>query len=812
MSLNKVTISIYSQLEHENNTGLVTGITLNQLSLLNHTWIRVTLNLIEKTDKEHVDVAQKFEKHEERKNDFVLQLLLHKDQYNIDFFNENSEEENKEKLKDGVIYVSALTFLNICRRDVLIRESYKNDVIVSVLPLIGFGPNDKRNFTPEFTLAQIACPVKGFTSADTDLKLEKYFDTPQLIQSDQIICVPMKDIHYGTWYIHYKVESMDQSNEAPFSQKTNAAFADNQLSKLYLCNPTMSVVPNCACVLKNNYDLIKLFGNEKFQRVFGNLFNEVSFVVKTALMPQMKSVVETALDYSMIISGERHIGKGLLMRTVCQNFCLHYLEENCIDIIGDSLSATEKRIDNIFNFAESVAPCVLYLKNVHLICKDKEGIHEEFRIIDYFVRKIRDLKSEKPVIVVGSTYKPSEVTTRLYSEFMYAYDIEPFLEDQRVLLAEVFFEKDSLSDENLKIIAKKTAGFNISGFIALFTKLYDACIEKEFDKKNETLSGCSALANQDYSLNENETMEIIINSIEELQALKSGKSQSTKIPKITWDDIGGLEDVKADIFDTIELPLKHPEIFKGNLRRSGLLFYGPPGNGKTLLAKAVATELTLNFYSVKGPELIDMYVGQSEENVRNVFQKARALVPCIIFFDELDSLAPRRGRSGDSGGVMDRIVSQLLAELDGIHDNADIFIIGATNRPDLLDSALLRPGRFDKMIYVGLPESSADRLKIFKAACRKLTLDRDVDLKELELLCPPQMTGADFSALASDAMMNCYRRLIQQHETQGTPLDANDAVICKKDFVDAIFNLVPSVSSEELARYQSIRDEIKFKK
>ena len=173
-----------------------------------------------------------------------------------------------------------------------------------------------------------------------------------------------------------------------------------------------------------------------------------------------------------------------------------------------------------------------------------------------------------------------------------------------------------------------------------------------------------------------------------------------QIPKVTWDDVGGLQNVKKDILDTIQLPLEHPELFaSGMKKRSGILLFGPPGTGKTLVAKAIATTLSLNFLSVKGPELLNMYVGESEANVRRVFQRARDARPCVVFFDELDSVAPKRGAKGDSGGVMDRIVSQILAELDGVGDGnnsaGDVFVIGATNRPDLLDPALLRPGRYN---------------------------------------------------------------------------------------------------------------------
>jgi peroxin-6 len=197
-----------------------------------------------------------------------------------------------------------------------------------------------------------------------------------------------------------------------------------------------------------------------------------------------------------------------------------------------------------------------------------------------------------------------------------------------------------------------------------------------------------------------------------------------KIPNVKWDDVGGLENVKDTVAETIQLPLERPELFaKGMKKRSGILFYGPPGTGKTLLAKAIATEYSLNFFSVKGPELLNMYIGESEANVRRVFQRARDARPCVVFFDELDSVAPKRGNQGDSGGVMDRIVSQLLAELDGMsggEDNAGgVFVIGATNRPDLLDSALLRPGRFDKMLYLGVSDTHEKQQTILEALTRK---------------------------------------------------------------------------------------------
>ncbi|KAL9027699.1 MAG: hypothetical protein Q9196_003814 [Gyalolechia fulgens] len=306
-----------------------------------------------------------------------------------------------------------------------------------------------------------------------------------------------------------------------------------------------------------------------------------------------------------------------------------------------------------------------------------------------------------------------------------------------------------------------------------------------------------------------------------------------KIPNVSWDDVGGLEHVKDAVMETIQLPLERPELFaKGMKKRSGILFYGPPGTGKTLLAKAIATEFSLNFFSVKGPELLNMYIGESEANVRRVFQRARDARPCIVFFDELDSVAPKRGNQGDSGGVMDRIVSQLLAELDGMSSDGGgetdggsgggVFVIGATNRPDLLDQALLRPGRFDKMLYLGISDTHAKQLTILEALTRKFSLHPDISLASVAESLPFTYTGADLYALCSDAMLKAISRQAEAvdakikalpngpvshahfFERLATEEDVR-VVVTEDDFYSAKKELLGSVSAQELEHYQRVR-------
>ena len=300
-----------------------------------------------------------------------------------------------------------------------------------------------------------------------------------------------------------------------------------------------------------------------------------------------------------------------------------------------------------------------------------------------------------------------------------------------------------------------------------------------------------------------------------------------KIPSVAWSDVGGLSHVKDAVMETIQLPLSRPELFaKGMKKRSGILFYGPPGTGKTLLAKAIATEFSLNFFSVKGPELLNMYIGESEANVRRVFQRARDARPCVVFFDELDSVAPKRGNQGDSGGVMDRIVSQLLAELDGMSDGEDgrggVFVIGATNRPDLLDQALLRPGRFDKMLYLGIPNTHEKQLTILQALTRKFTLDPELQLARVADNLPFTYTGADLYALASDAMLKAITRRADAVDAKikklpGGPVSTAyffdhlateediSVTVTEADFDVARKGLVGSVSAKELEHYARVR-------
>jgi len=400
-------------------------------------------------------------------------------------------------------------------------------------------------------------------------------------------------------------------------------------------------------------------------------------------------------------------------------------------------------------------------------------------------------QKEHGLFVVASTNDRDDLSSLLQVLFPRHVSIGVLSGDERSRILETLFCDLSLSsDVTMDDLVAKTSGFTVEDLQTLVSLARDDAVvdESHGDSEEKLIS-----------------MRHFTSALSRMQRHQGLTIGRPKIPDVRWEDIGGLEDVKEKIMDTCWLPLAHKDMFPpGAQTNAGILLYGPPGTGKTLIAKAVATELSMNFLSVKGPELISMYIGESEKNVRTVFETARNASPCVIFFDELDSLAPKRGSGADSGGVMDRVVSQMLAELDGRSDGHTIFVIGATNRPDLLEPALMSPGRFDNLLYLGLSNTVDAKLKILRSLTRCLPLAPDVNLSEIAEHCPPGLSGADMSAVCSGAYLNAMEQAIERRADESDKERNSKLIVTKEDFLSSLSRVQPSVTPQEMQRYEAL--------
>lgn len=595
----------------------------------------------------------------------------------------------------------------------------------------------------------------------------------------------------------------------------------------------------------------------QWSRYFGNpiTFNYPESDLGFNYARQLRKILNTLslckahLKTSIIVtSAVRGAGKTLLVRALARELGLTLVEIDCLSLVNPSqelktVGTLEALIDKIVLHTPSTASCfyVVLLRGIDALCPHSSendhnsSIHQSLSLkIAATLSKYLAQYPNMCIVMTTNGLENLSLCIKQLSQFEINVNVPNEWERFKIFhhLVEECEPQDSRyalrSDVVIDEIAKQSAGLSPRDLRSIVKKAKRVCwkrLAKIASRTNTSLDdvvqiGCGSilpLTPLDFS----EAINVARNQY-------SDSIGAPHIPSVAWDDIGGLDVAREEIFDTIDMPLRHPDLFSSGLKkRSGILFYGPPGTGKTLLAKAIATNFSLNFFSVKGPELLNMYIGESEANVRRVFERARDAKPCIIFFDELDSVAPKRGNQGDSGGVMDRIVSQLLAELDGMSGQGGdgVFVVGATNRPDLLDEALLRPGRFDKMIYLGISSTHEQQHKILQALTRNFSLHNDVDLMAVASDCPFTCTGADFYALCSDAMLNAMtrtasevdRKVMEYNKTKNAKVSTqwwfdnvcepadSEVLVRMQDFVKAKAELSASVSQDELRHYLRIR-------
>ena len=500
----------------------------------------------------------------------------------------------------------------------------------------------------------------------------------------------------------------------------------------------------------------------------------------------------------VLLHGPPGTGKTLLARAVANESNAHFSAINGPEIMGKYYGESEERLRAVFEEAQKNAPAIIFIDELDSIAPRRSDVsgEGEKRIVAQLLTLMDGLKGRRNVIVIGATNRVDAVDPALRRPGRFDREIEIRIPDQsgRLEILQIHTRGMPLDKGvSLPALAEATVGYTGSDLAHLAKEAALATLRRLMPTLN---------------LQEDETIPPKV--LEKLEVLREDFDQGllevqpsalreivVEIPKVRWEEVGGMDEVKRTLHEMVELPLKQPESFRrlGIPAPKGILLYGPPGTGKTLVAKAVASQAGASFLSAKGSSLLSKWYGESEKKIAEFFQRARQVPPAIIFFDELDSLAPVRGGSFGEPQVTERIVNQILSEMDGMQELKGVVVLGATNRPDMIDPALLRPGRFDELVYVKIPDATA-REEIFRAHTRKMALDSDVDLAKLAEITE-RFTGADIAGVCMKAGILALR-------------DNPDArAVTQEHFFRAVKEAIPSVTPEMERDYEKLARTVK---
>jgi len=496
----------------------------------------------------------------------------------------------------------------------------------------------------------------------------------------------------------------------------------------------------------------------------------------------------------VLLFGPPGSGKTLIAKAVANETGAFFFLINGPEIMSKMAGESESNLRKAFEEAEKNAPAIIFIDEIDSIApkRDKSNGEVEKRIVSQLLTLMDGLKGRSNTVVIGATNRPNAIdpALRRFGRFDREIDIGVPDENGRLEIFRIHTRNMKLDEDvDPEAIAKETHGFVGADMAALCTEAAMQCIREKMDIIDIEQDSIDAEILASMSVNQ-EHFKFALGASNP----SSLRETVVEVPNVSWNDIGGLLGVKRELKELVQYPIEHPEKFEkfGMSPSRGVLFYGPPGCGKTLLAKAVANECQANFISIKGPELLTMWFGESEANVRDVFAKARAAAPCVLFFDELDSIAQQRGGSsgGDAGGAGDRVMNQLLTEMDGVGSKKNVFIIGATNRPDIIDTALMRPGRLDQLIYIPMPDYES-RLSILQAVLRKSPVHKDVDLQYLATQTD-KFTGADLTEICQRAAKLAIREDIEKNmERERIRNEAREQGLMDEDVEDE--DLVPEI-------------------
>jgi len=508
----------------------------------------------------------------------------------------------------------------------------------------------------------------------------------------------------------------------------------------------------------------------------------------------------------VLLHGPPGTGKTLLAKAIANETNASYYTIGGPEIMSKYYGESEEKLRNVFKQAEQNAPSIIFIDEIDSIAPNRDEVSGEVerRIVAQLLSLMDGMSSRGKVVVIGATNRVNAIDPALRRPGRFDREIEIGVPDKegRFEILQIHTRGMPLSkDVDLEKLASISHGFVGADLHALAKEAAMRSLRKvlpEIDLATESIPS--------------ETLKKIVVTMQDfLEVIKEMEPSALRevfveVPDVKWDDIGGLTTIKQELQEAVEWPLKYQSLFNHTdaTPPKGVLLYGPPGTGKTLIAKATANESEANFISIKGPELLSKWVGESEKGVREVFRKARQAAPCLIFFDEIDAITPARGGAGSDSHVTERVISQLLTELDGLEILTNVVVLASTNRPDIIDPALLRPGRFDRLLYVAPPDDES-RTQIFSIHTKKKPLADDVKIKEL-VEKTKGYTGADIAALASAAVMLALREHITKYKDPKEAEDKkNELKITMHHFEEAMKKIRP-LSIQEISMYEKIAE------
>ncbi|XP_054595333.1 ATPase family gene 2 protein homolog A [Nothobranchius furzeri] len=584
------------------------------------------------------------------------------------------------------------------------------------------------------------------------------------------------------------------SPAAPFTPSSNSQNLSSVGSAVSpessLSSEKLSTAPPAGCIGSDTFYCLSCSSKVKFKNkeeqqnseaqdqrpkvtysMIGGLSSQLDAIRETIELPLKRPDLFSTFGIppprGVLLYGPPGTGKTMIARAIANEVGAHMVVINGPEVMSKFYGETEARLRHIFTEASQRQPAIVFIDELDALCPKREGAQNEVekRVVASLLTLMDGIGSEGhsgQLLVLGATNRPQALDPALRRPGRFDKELEVgvpgFAERADILQKQLSLVSCSATKEELTQLADRAHGYVGADLAAV-------CKEAGLHALRRALGASPQTSDQ-------QLMGTVMVTLKDLQwAMSIVKPSAMRevaidVPKVSWSDVGGMAEVKLKLKQAVEWPLRHPEAFTrmGIQPPKGVLLYGPPGCSKTLIAKALANESGLNFLAVKGPELLSKYVGESERAVREVFRKARAVAPSIVFFDEIDALASERGSSSGSGGVGDRVLAQLLTEMDGIEQLQDVTVLAATNRPDMIDKALMRPGRLDRIVYVPLPDA-ATRHEIFSLQFRNMPVAEDVSIDDL-VTQTNKYSGAEITAVCREAALLALQEDIKAQHIQ----------------------------------------------